>query len=178
MVFYSVIFEVQIYKFILDIKAEYSKIISIFTSSLKKIQIMTGNKTFTIIKPNAVQHGYVGEILSKINKAGFRISSMKFIHISKNRAKEFYAVHKDKPFFDELVLFISSGPVVVAILEKENAVEEYRKLIGATNPKKADEGTIRSAFGHSLQKNAVHGSDCDENAEIECNFWFSLSERF
>ena len=103
---------------------------------------------------------------------------MKFIHITKNRAEEFYSVHKDKSFFDELVLFISSGPVVVAILEKENAVEEYRKLIGATNPEKADVGTIRGAFGHSLQKNAVHGSDSDENAEIECNFWFSLSDRF
>jgi len=139
---------------------------------------MAGNKTFTIIKPYAVQHGYVGEILSKINKEGFRISSMKFIHISKHQAEEFYAVHNGKAFFDELVEFISSGPVVVAILEKENAVEEYRKLIGATSPEKANKETIRGAFGHSLQKNAVHGSDSDENAEIECNFWFSVSERF
>ena len=139
---------------------------------------MSGNKTFTIIKPFAVSHGYIGSILAKINGAGFRISAMKFIHLRQAEAKSFYAVHKERPFFDALVSFISSGPIVVAILEKENAVDDYRKLIGSTNPSEAEEGTIRRLFGTNIQANAVHGSDSDENAEVECNFFFSMKERF
>jgi len=139
---------------------------------------MTGNKTFTIIKPSAVKHGYIGPILAKINECGFRISAMKFIYLRQEEAENFYAVHKGMPFFEALVSFMSSGPIVVAILEKENAVEDYRKLIGSTNPGEAAEGTIRKLFGTSIQANAVHGSDSDENAEIESNFFFSEKERF
>ena len=139
---------------------------------------MAGNKTFTIIKPVAVRHGYIGSILAKINEAGFRISAMKFIHIRQEEAKAFYAVHKGKPFYEDLVEFMSSGPIVVSILEKENAVEEYRKLIGSTNPAEAAEGTIRRLYGTNIQANAIHGSDSDEAAEMECNYFFSLSERF
>jgi nucleoside-diphosphate kinase len=139
---------------------------------------MAGNKTFTIIKPFAVKHGYIGAILAKINEAGFRISAMKFIHMRKLEAEHFYAVHEGRPFFESLTHFMSSGPVVVAILEKENAIEEYRKLIGSTNPADAADGTIRKMFGTNMEANAVHGSDSDENAEIECNFFFSHRERF
>ncbi len=139
---------------------------------------MTGNKTFTIIKPVAVRHGYIGSILAKINEAGFRISAMKFIHIRLEEAKAFYAAHEGKPFYEALVSFMSSGPIVVSILEKENAVEDYRKLIGATNPADAAEGTIRRLYGTNIQANATHGSDSDEAAEVECNFFFSKSERF
>lgn len=139
---------------------------------------MAGNKTFTIIKPYAVSHGYIGPILAKINEAGFRISAMKFIHLRQYEAQRFYAVHEGRPFFDSLTQFMSSGPIVVAILEKENAVEEYRQLIGSTNPADAADGTIRKVFGTNMQANAVHGSDSDENAEIECNFFFSGRERF
>ena len=139
---------------------------------------MTNNRTFTIIKPSAVKHGYTGAILAKINDAGFRISAMKFIHLRLEEAKTFYAVHSSRPFFEDLTTFMSSGPIVVAILEKENAVEEYRKVIGATNPAEAAEGTIRKLYGTGIQENAVHGSDSDENAEIECNFFFSVIERF
>lgn len=139
---------------------------------------MAGNKTFTIIKPFAVKHGYIGPILAKINEAGFRIMAMKYTHFRLGEAKVFYAVHKGLPFYEDLVSFMSSGPIVVAILEKENAVEDYRKLIGLTDPAKAAEGTIRRLFGTNIQANAVHGSDSDENAEIECNFFFSQCERF
>jgi nucleoside-diphosphate kinase len=139
---------------------------------------MAGNITFTIIKPFAVRHGYIGPILAKINEAGFRISAMKFIHLRLDEAKAFYAVHDGRPFFEALVSFMSSGPIVVAVLEKENAVEDYRKLIGSTNPSEAAEGTIRRLFGTNIQANAVHGSDCDENAEVECNFFFAKKERF
>ena len=139
---------------------------------------MSGTKIFTMIKPCAVSHGHIGSILAKINEAGFRISAMKFIHLRLEEAKAFYAVHKERPFYSELTAFMSSGPIVVAILEKENAVQDYRKLIGATNPEEAADGTIRKLFGTSIQANAVHGSDSDENAEIECNFFFSLKERF
>ena len=139
---------------------------------------MAGNITFTIIKPFAVRHGYIGSILAKINEAGFRISAMKFIHLRLEEAKSFYAVHEGKSFFEALVSFMSSGPIVIAILEKENAVEDYRKLIGSTNPSEAADGTIRKLFGTNIQANAVHGSDSDENAEVECNFFFSQRERF
>ena len=139
---------------------------------------MKGNKTFTMIKPNAVQNGFIGPILARINEAGFRISAMKFLKISKEQAKQFYKVHDGKPFYDGLVDFMSSGPIVAAILEKENAVEDYRRLIGATNPEKAERGTVRELFGSNVQANAVHGSDSDENAEIESDFFFSKLERF
>lgn len=139
---------------------------------------MAGNKTLTIIKPYAVTDGVVGPILGKINKDGFRISAMKFLQLSKSQAEAFYAVHRGKNFFERLTAFMSSGPIVVAILEKDNAVADYRHLIGATDPNKAEEGTLRKLFGRNVEHNAVHGSDSDENAEIESNFFFSSIERF
>lgn len=139
---------------------------------------MNGNYTFTIIKPGAVNNEHIGPILSVINEAGFHISAMKYIRLSIRQAQVFYDVHKERPFYGELVDFMTSGPVVVAILQKENAVEEYRKLIGATDPTKAEEGTIRKLFAESIQKNAVHGSDSDENAIREMDFFFSKTERF
>lgn len=137
-----------------------------------------GNITFTIIKPGAVANEHIGEILSMITQAGFWIAAMKYLKLSQKQAEEFYSVHKERPFFGELVEFMTSGPIVVAILEKENAVEDYRKLIGATDPSKAEQGTIRKLFAESIQKNAVHGSDSDRNARIESDFFFSRSERF
>lgn len=131
-----------------------------------------------MIKPSAVKQGYIGPILAKINEAGFRISAMKFLKLSTEEAQAFYAVHKERPFYADLVAFMASGPIVVAILEKENAVESYRKTIGATNPAEAAEGTVRKLFGTNIQENAVHGSDSDQTAEIECNFFFSQKERF
>jgi len=139
---------------------------------------MAGNKTLTIIKPYAVEHGYIGSILAKINEAGFRIAAMRYTHLNLKDAQAFYAIHQGKNFFDRLTTFMSSGPIVLAILEKENAVEDYRKLIGATNPLEAAEGTLRKLFGKNIEANAVHGSDSDENAEIESNFFFSKLERF
>jgi nucleoside-diphosphate kinase len=139
---------------------------------------MAGNKTLTIIKPLAVKHGDIGSILAKINEAGFRIIAIKYTHLRLEEAKTFYAVHKGKSFYETLVSFMSSGPIVLAILEKENAVEDYRNLIGSTDPSVAAKGTIRNIFGTNIQANAVHGSDSDENAEIECNFFFSQCERF
>ncbi len=139
---------------------------------------MQGTKTLTIIKPGAVANEHIGPILAKINEAGFHIAAMKFFKLSKSQAQDFYYVHKDKPFYSSLVEFMSSGPVVVAILEKENAVADYRKLIGATDPAKADEGTIRKLFAESMERNAVHGSDSDDNATFECDFFFPKSERF
>ncbi|MBN1251537.1 MAG: nucleoside-diphosphate kinase [Bacteroidales bacterium] len=139
---------------------------------------MSGNRTFTMIKPVAVKNGHIGHILNKITDAGFRIVAMKMTKLCVTRAKAFYGVHNDKPFFEDLVKFMTSGPIVAAILEKENAVEDYRKLIGATNPEKAEEGTIRKEFAISMQENAVHGSDSDENAEMESNFFFSFDERY
>lgn len=139
---------------------------------------MAGKITFTIIKPYAVKNGFIGSILGYINSAGFRIVAMKYIQLSKKHAEMFYEVHKEKPFFESLVSFMSSGPVVVAILEKDNAVEEYRKLIGSTDPAQADKGTIRHLFGRSIQQNAVHGSDSDQNAQLEASFFFSQIERY
>jgi len=138
---------------------------------------MAGNKTFTMIKPSAVEAQYTGKIISIILENGFKISALKLIHLSSELASGFYAEHKGKPFFDSLVEFMSSGPIVAAILEKENAVEEYRKLIGTTNPVQAPEGSIRQLFGKSVQENAVHGSDSDASAERECNYFFSALER-
>jgi len=130
-----------------------------------------------MIKPSAVDRQYTGPILNMINEAGFRIIAMKMTKMTVKQAEEFYAVHRGKPFYESLVKFMSSGPIVAAILQKENAVEEYRKLIGATNPANAAEGTIRKKFAESVEKNAVHGSDSDENAIMECDFFFSKTER-
>ncbi|WCT11788.1 nucleoside-diphosphate kinase [Mucilaginibacter jinjuensis] len=138
---------------------------------------MESNKTFTMIKPDAVANGHIGGILDQIIKAGFSIKAMKLTSLSAEKAGEFYAVHKERPFYGDLVKFMSSGPIVAAILEKDNAVEEFRKLIGATDPKKAEEGTIRNRFAESIEANAVHGSDSDENAAIEGSFFFSAFER-
>ena len=136
------------------------------------------NLTFTMIKPDATAKAYTGAILDRILKAGFTIHAMKWTRLSTEKAGAFYAIHKERPFYAELVSFMSSGPIVAAILEKENAVAEFRKLIGATNPAQADEGTIRKDFAASVGENAVHGSDSDENAIIEANFFFSELERF
>jgi nucleoside-diphosphate kinase len=139
---------------------------------------MATNRTFTMIKPDAVANGHIGAILDDIIKGGFKIVAMKYTSLSKEVAGEFYAVHAERPFYGELVNFMSSGPIVAAILEKDNAVEDFRKLIGATDPAKADEGTIRQKFAKSIDANAIHGSDSDENAEIEGRFFFSAFERF
>lgn len=135
-------------------------------------------QTLVIIKPDAVASELIGPILSRINNAGFHITAMKLVLLNEIQAKNFYAVHKDRPFYDSLVKFMISGPVVVAILEKENAVEDFRKLIGATDPEKAEEGAIRKLYAESVERNAVHGSDSTENAKIECDFFFSQTERF
>lgn len=134
---------------------------------------MTGNKTFTMIKPDAVKDGYADAILNMIKGAGFRIVKQKTVQLSEERAKQFYAVHKERPFYDSLVKYMSSSPIVAAILERENAVEYFREFIGATDPAEAAEGTIRKNYGKSIEANAVHGSDSDENAQIECDFFFS-----
>lgn len=140
--------------------------------------MMAGKQTFTMIKPTAFKNNYTGAILKMINEAGFVIKAMKVVYLSAEQAGAFYAVHKERPFYSSLVNFMSSGPIVAAILEKENAVEDYRKLIGATNPEQAAEGTIRKKYATSLEQNAVHGSDSDENAIIESDFFFSKLERF
>lgn len=137
---------------------------------------MTTNRTFTMIKPDAVKNGHIGAILDKINAAGFKIVAMKYTHLSKKDAEGFYAVHSERPFYGELVEFMSSGPIVAAVLEKENAVDDFRVLIGSTNPEEAAEGTIRKLYATSIGENAVHGSDSDENAAIESDFHFSQRE--
>ena len=139
---------------------------------------MENNKTFTMIKPDAVANGHIGAILDKITKSGFKIVALKYTALSAQKAGEFYSVHKERPFYNALVEFMSAGPIVAAILEKDNAIEDYRKLIGATDPSKAEPGTIRNLFAKSIDANAVHGSDSDENAAIEGNFFFSAFERF
>ncbi len=139
---------------------------------------MENNKTFTMIKPDAVANGHIGAILDHITKGGFKISAMKYTWLTPEKAGEFYAVHKARPFYTDLVTFMSSGPIVAAILEKDNAVEDFRKLIGATDPSKAEAGTIRQLFAKSIDANAVHGSDSDENAQIEGDFFFAASEKF
>lgn len=135
------------------------------------------NRTFTMIKPDAFAKGHSGAIIDKILKTGFRIVAMKLTSLSKEKAGEFYAVHKARPFYGELVDFMSSGPIIAAILEKDNAVADFRKLIGATDPAKADEGTIRKLYAASVGENAVHGSDSDENAAIEGDFFFNAFEK-
>ncbi len=136
------------------------------------------NRTFTMIKPDAVENGHTGAILEKINSAGFRIVGMKKTQLTVADAQAFYAVHKERPFFDELVSFMTRGPIIAAVLEKENAVSDFRTLIGATNPAEAAEGTIRQLYATSVGENAVHGSDSDENAAIEIAFHFSGRELF
>jgi nucleoside-diphosphate kinase len=136
------------------------------------------NRTFTMIKPDAVGNNHIGPILAKINEAGFRIVAMKYTRLTPELAGKFYEVHKERGFYNDLVNYMSSGPIVAAILEKDNAVESFRKLIGATDPAKAEPGTIRNLFAKSIEANAVHGSDSDENATIEGSFFFSQMERF
>lgn len=139
---------------------------------------MSGNRTFTMIKPDAVKGGHIGSILKMINAAGFSIKAMKYTQLSEAKAGAFYEVHKERPFYGELVEFMSSGPIVAAILEKDNAVADFRTLIGATNPAEAAEGTIRALYATNMGENAVHGSDSDENAQIEGAFHFAGTEIF
>jgi len=139
---------------------------------------MAGNITFTMVKPTAFKNNHTGAILKMINEAGFVIKAMKLTHLNAEQAGAFYAVHKGKPFYESLVEYMSSGPIIAAILDKDNAVEDYRTLIGATNPENAAEGTVRKLYATNLQQNAVHGSDSDENAIIEADFFFSKTERY
>ena len=139
---------------------------------------MANNKTFTMLKPDSVEKGNIGAILEKITSSGFRIVAMKLTQLTTADAKAFYAIHKERPFFGDLVTYITRGPIVAAILEKDNAVEDFRALIGATNPAEAAEGTIRNMFADSISENAVHGSDSDDNAAIESAFHFSGREMF
>ena len=139
---------------------------------------MEKNITFTMIKPDAVEKGYIGGILKKINDAGFKIIAMKLTKLTKERASEFYKIHEEKPFFRDLITYMTSGPIVSAVLQKNNAVEDFRELIGATNPEEAKEGTIRKLYAESISANAIHGSDSDENALIESNFHFDENEFF
>ena len=137
---------------------------------------MIPNRTFTMLKPDSVEKGNIGPILNKINTSGFKIIAMKLTKMSISEAQDFYSIHKERPFFNDLVSYMTRGPIVAAILEKDNAVEDFRILIGSTNPQEAAEGTIRKDFAESISENAVHGSDSDENAKIESDFHFSSSE--
>ena len=139
---------------------------------------MAGKYTFTIIKPDAVKGGHIGDILALITKAGFKISAMRMLQLSLAEVTSFYSIHSAKPWFHELVNYMTSGPIVVAIVAKDNAVEDFRKLIGATDPAKAAEGTIRKLFAHNIEENAIHGSDSDDNAAIEASFFFATCDRF
>ena len=139
---------------------------------------MSGITTFTMIKPDAFEAGYTGLILQKFIENGFKIKALRLTHLHKEDAEAFYAVHSARPFFNGLVAFMTSGPIVAAVLEKENAVEDFRKLIGSTNPAEAAEGTVRKLFATSIERNAVHGSDSDDNAKIEGDFFFNGLERF
>jgi len=137
---------------------------------------MAGNRTLAIIKPDAVKAGHTGKIVDHILQAGFKVKAMRLLHLTAAQAGEFYGVHRERPFYLDLVSFMTSGPCVPLVLEKDNAVEDYRKLIGATNPAQAAEGTIRKLYAQSIEANAVHGSDSDENAAIEAAFFFSKLE--
>ena len=139
---------------------------------------MANNRTFTMLKPDSIENGNVGNIIQKITDAGFDIKAMKYTRLSEEQAKEFYAVHAERPFYGELVEYMTSGPIVAAILEKDNAVEDFRTLIGATDPSEAADGTIRKLYAESKGRNAVHGSDSNDNAEIESNFHFAGNEIF
>ena len=137
---------------------------------------MKNNTTFTMIKPDAMENGHAGEILSMIIKSDFQISALKLTQLSKKQAQVFYGIHRKKPFFGELVTFMSRSPIIVAVLKKKNAVEDFRKLIGSTNPVKAEKGTVRKLFATSMGENAIHGSDSADNAQIESSFFFSGRE--
>ncbi len=139
---------------------------------------MAGNRTFTMIKPDATLNGYAGAILDQILKGGFKVIALKYTRLTTLQAKQFYAIHKERPFFGELVDFMTEGPIYAAILEKTNAVVDFRTLIGATNPEEAAEGTIRKKYAENIARNAIHGSDSDENAQIEGSFFFSSLEQF
>ena len=139
---------------------------------------MATNRTFTMLKPDSIENGNIGNILQMITDAGFSIKAMKYTQLTESQAKEFYAVHAERPFYAELVEYMTSGPIIAAILEKDNAVLDFRTLIGATDPSEAEEGTIRSKYAESKGRNAVHGSDSDENAAIEGNFHFTGAEIF
>jgi len=139
---------------------------------------MSGNRTFTMLKPDAIENGHAGKIIDMIIKAGFSIKAMKLTRLSEDQAKKFYEVHSERPFYGELVEYMTSGPIIAAILEKDNAVEDFRALIGATDPAEAAEGTIRKYYAESKGRNAAHGSDSDENAAIESKFHFADSEIF
>lgn len=139
---------------------------------------MKKNLTFTMIKPDAMENGYTGEILSMILKSGFRISALKLIHLTNHQAEIFYNIHREKPFFDELVTFMTRSPIIVAVLKKNNAVEDFRKLIGSTNPEDAEKGTVRKLFATSMGENAIHGSDSEDNAHIESSFFFNKNEMY
>ena len=140
--------------------------------------IRDSNITFTMLKPDSIRNGNTGAILDKIVKSGFKIKAMKFTKMTDEKASKFYAIHSERPFFKDLVSYMTSGPIVAAILEKDNAVNDFRELIGSTNPEEAKEGTIRNMFAKSISENAIHGSDSDENAKIECEFHFSPEEIF
>jgi nucleoside-diphosphate kinase len=139
---------------------------------------MATNRTFTMLKPDAIENGHMGNIINMITEAGFEVKAMKYTRLTKEQAEEFYAVHAERPFYGELVEYMTSGPIVAAILEKDNAVADFRALIGATDPAEAAEGTIRKAYAENKGRNAVHGSDSDENAEIEGKFHFAANEIF
>ena len=136
------------------------------------------NITFTMLKPDSIRNGNTGAILDKIVKSGFKIKAMKLTKMTYEKASKFYDIHNERPFFKDLVIYMTSGPIVAAILEKDNAVNDFRELIGSTNPEEAREGTIRNMFAKSISENAIHGSDSDENAKIECEFHFSPDEIF
>ena len=136
------------------------------------------NITFTMLKPDSIRNKNTGAIIDKITKAGFEIKAMKFTRMTNDQASNFYAIHKERPFFNDLIEYMTSGPIVAAILEKDNAVNDFRTLIGSTNPEEAAEGTIRKLFAKSISENAIHGSDSNENAKIECDFHFSENEIF
>lgn len=153
-------------------------IITLFSKIYLFSFFMTTNRTFSMIKPDAVQAGNIGAILAMIEKAGFRIVAMRMTKLSKARAGQFYEVHKERPFYNDLCTYMSSGHIVALILEKENAVADFRKLIGATDPTKAEEGTIRKLFAKSIEANAIHGSDSDENAALEGSFFFSKMQQY
>ena len=148
-----------------------------FVQNLKENK-MSGNRTFTMLKPDAVEKGHIGAILQQITSSGFKIAALRLTQMTEDDAKTFYEIHKERPFYGELVEYMTRGPIVAAVLEKDNAVEDFRSLIGATNPEDAAEGTIRKKLAASISENAIHGSDSDENAEIEAAFHFSGRDQF
>ena len=139
---------------------------------------MKSNRTFTMLKPDSIEDGYMLPILNKISESGFKIIALKYKKMNREEAQEFYSIHSEKPFFNDLINFITRGPIVAAVIEKDNAVEDFRKLIGSTDPNEAEEGTIRKSFARSKGENAVHGSDSDENANVEISFHFDKTEIF